>query len=85
MLRLQVFDETFSQYGARAFGISGDRTQHLLWRIQNGELQFRHAPEVVCICVGTNNSAFSCSTHIVFLLLSWLTRVFWSMRNRSRS
>ena len=53
----QVFDETFSQYGARAFGISGDRTQHLLWRIQNGELQFRHAPEVVCICVGTNNSA----------------------------
>ena len=50
-----MFDETFSQYGARAFGISGDRTQHLLWRIQNGELQFRHAPEVVCICVGTNN------------------------------
>jgi lysophospholipase L1-like esterase len=51
----QVFEEHFGAFGARAFGISGDRTQHLLWRIQNGELQFRHSPEVVCICVGTNN------------------------------
>ena len=39
----------------KAFGISGDRTQHLLWRVGNGELQFRHTPEVVVICIGTNN------------------------------
>jgi|APGre2960657444_1045066.scaffolds.fasta_scaffold04145_6 lysophospholipase L1-like esterase len=53
--RRKVFEEYFVPLGARAFGISGDRTQHLLWRIQNGELQFRHAPEVVVVCVGTNN------------------------------
>ena len=53
--RRKVFDETFAPLGGRAFGISGDRTQHLLWRIQNGELQFRHSPEVVVVCVGTNN------------------------------
>jgi GDSL-like Lipase/Acylhydrolase family len=53
--RRKVFDEHFAPFGGRAFGISGDRTQHLLWRIQNGELQFRHSPEVVVICIGTNN------------------------------
>jgi hypothetical protein len=53
--RRSVFEDNFARFGARAFGISGDRTQHLLWRLQNGELQFRHSPEVVCICVGTNN------------------------------
>ena len=50
-----MFEDTFAQFGARAFGISGDRTQHLLWRIQHGELEFRHTPEVVCLCIGTNN------------------------------
>ena len=53
--RRKVFEDTFAQFGARAFGISGDRTQHLLWRIQHGELEFRHTPEVVCLCIGTNN------------------------------
>jgi hypothetical protein len=40
---------------ARAFGISGDRTQNLLYRLCNGELSFRHPPGVVVLCVGTNN------------------------------
>lgn len=50
-----MFEAHFAPLGARAFGISGDRTQHLLWRCQNGELSFRHTPEVVCLCIGTNN------------------------------
>ena len=45
--RHRVFEAEFSRLGARAFGISGDRTQHLLWRLQNGELNFRRALPVV--------------------------------------
>jgi len=41
---------------AMNFGISGDRTYNLLWRIQNGELKFkRNIPEIVVLLIGTND------------------------------
>lgn len=39
---------------AANFGHSGDRTQHLLWRLQNGECN-GPAPKVVVLMIGTNN------------------------------
>jgi lysophospholipase L1-like esterase len=44
-------------YGPRKaanFGIGGDRTQHVLWRIRNGELEGIE-PKVVVLMIGTNN------------------------------
>ena len=41
---------------AMNFGISGDRTQHLLWRLRNGELGFaRPEPKLFAVLIGTNN------------------------------
>ena len=37
------------------FGIGGDKTQHVLWRILNGELEFEMRPKIVIILVGSNN------------------------------
>lgn len=48
-----VWRKYFAGLGALNFGIGGDRTQHVLWRIQNGELEFK--PQIVVIHVGTNN------------------------------
>jgi lysophospholipase L1-like esterase len=40
---------------AANFGIGGDRTQHVLWRIQNGELKGVE-PKVAVLMIGTNNA-----------------------------
>lgn len=44
----------FAPYRPANFGIAGDRTEHLLWRITNGELE-DISPKVVVIMIGTNN------------------------------
>ncbi|MEO6569304.1 MAG: GDSL-type esterase/lipase family protein, partial [Opitutaceae bacterium] len=50
-----LWDEHFAPLRAANFGISADRTQHVLWRIQNGELE-GIKPRVVVLMIGTNNT-----------------------------
>lgn len=44
----------YDKYSAANFGIGGDRTQHVLWRIENGELA-DIKPKVTVLMIGTNN------------------------------
>ena len=50
----EVWTARFAPLHAANFGISGDATEHVLWRIQNGELDNIH-PKVVVLLIGTNN------------------------------
>jgi len=52
-----LWDAHFAPLKAANFGIGGDRTQHVLWRMQNGELD-GISPKVVVVMIGTNNTGF---------------------------
>jgi lysophospholipase L1-like esterase len=52
----EIWSKYFGAYRPANFGIGGDQTQHVLWRIENGELDGIN-PKVVVLMIGTNNSA----------------------------
>lgn len=43
-------------YKAANFGVSGDRTGHVLWRLENGNLKGTLDPKVIVLMIGTNNT-----------------------------
>jgi arylsulfatase A-like enzyme/lysophospholipase L1-like esterase len=49
------WDKYFAPNGALNWGYSADRTEHLIWRLQNGDIQ-RVSPEVAVLLIGTNNT-----------------------------
>ena len=51
----KVWTKYYAPRHAANFGISGDRTQHVLWRIDHGELNGIE-PKVTVLMIGTNNS-----------------------------
>jgi len=52
-----VWDREFAPLKAANFGIGGDRTQHVLWRLRNGETD-GYQPKAVVLMIGTNNTGF---------------------------
>ncbi|XP_047463312.1 platelet-activating factor acetylhydrolase IB subunit beta isoform X2 [Mugil cephalus] len=54
MQQYDVWKDLFSPLHALNFGIGGDTTCNVLWRLQNGELE-NIRPKVVVLWVGTNN------------------------------
>lgn len=53
----KVWEETFGKYQPLNLGFSGDRTEHLLWRLQTDEANLRQlSPKAAVILIGTNNT-----------------------------
>ncbi|CAG9861114.1 unnamed protein product [Phyllotreta striolata] len=56
--------EKISSLHCLNFGIGGDRVENVLWRVQNGELEFSAKIKAVVLMVGTNN--IDCTGHEIF-------------------
>ncbi|MFP4502817.1 MAG: family 16 glycoside hydrolase [Candidatus Hydrogenedentota bacterium] len=50
----EVWEEYYAHRNAVNLGFSGDRTQHVLWRLQHGNIE-DISPQTAVIMIGTNN------------------------------
>jgi lysophospholipase L1-like esterase len=53
----EVWEREYAPLKAANFGIGGDRTEHVLWRLRNGEAE-GFQPKLVVLMIGTNNTGF---------------------------
>lgn len=51
----EVWKRRFGDYRALNIGVSGDRTQHVLWRLDHGHFDDIR-PKLIVLMIGTNNS-----------------------------
>lgn len=51
----EVWEKYYGKRKAMELGVGGDRTQHVLWRIDHGQLDGL-SPKLVVLMIGTNNS-----------------------------
>lgn len=57
-LQTPLWEHYYGDINAANFGIGGDGTHNLLWRIQQGELD-NVSPKVIVVLIGTNNLSLS--------------------------
>ena len=55
----EIWAKEITPLKAGNFGFSADQTQHVLWRLDNGELPAALQPKVAVIMIGTNNASHS--------------------------
>lgn len=59
----QAWADAYGKRNAVNLGIGGDRTQHVLWRLENGNIE-GIKPKLAVIMIGTNNSGSNTSAQI---------------------
>ncbi len=51
---MAVWTERYGKLGAFDFALGGDRTQHILWRLEHGQVEGFN-PKLIVLLIGTNN------------------------------
>ncbi len=52
----EIWNQYYAQYNPVNMGFSGDRTEHVLWRLDHGEVD-GISPKLAVLMIGTNNAA----------------------------
>ena len=89
---VKVFEELFDmdrggEFDGLALGIAGDKSQNLLWRIQNGEIPKQLKSKVYWLLIGTNDflkeTLEQCSEEVVFMGIQRIIEEMMIRRPRS--
>jgi lysophospholipase L1-like esterase len=75
-----LFEKEYAQYKAVNFGIGGDRVQHVLWRVENGEFE-GIKPKAVVLMIGTNNVGNA--AHTPELIANGIKKIIEAIHQRS--
>src|SRR5262249_2849509 len=59
----KIWEEFYGKRNAVNLGIGGDRTQHVLWRLDHGNIE-NIKPKLAVLMIGTNNSSTNTSEQI---------------------
>ena len=73
----QTFDEVYGTLDPLNIGIGGDRTQHVLWRLEHGEVEGIH-PRVAVLMIGTNNLTSNTNEEIA----AGVTKIVQTLREK---
>ncbi len=69
-----VWSEKYGKRNAVNLGIGGDRTQHVLWRLDNGNID-GIKPKLAVLMIGTNNSGQNTSEQIAEGITAIVTKL----------
>src|SRR5687767_11043374 len=72
-----TFDEVYGPLDPLNLGIGGDRTQHVLWRLEHGEVE-GISPKVAVLMIGTNNLGANTDEEIA----AGVTKIVHTLRTR---
>lgn len=61
---LELYEQAWGPFKPFNIGIGGDRTQHVIWRLQNGEVA-GIKPKLAMLMIGTNNLSANTNDEIV--------------------
>lgn len=69
-----LWESAWGQYDPANFGIGGDRTEYIIWRIEEHELD-NISPSVVVLLAGTNNTAENSAAEISAAMRKMVTLI----------
>ena len=73
----KVFEQSYGSMDPLNIGIGGDRTQHVLWRLDHGEVE-GISPKAAVLMIGTNNLGSNSNDEIV----AGVTKIVQTLRSK---
>jgi len=70
----KIYEEAWGKFKPFNIGIGGDRTQHVIWRLQNGEVA-SIKPKLAMLMIGTNNLGGNKDEEIVAGITGCVTEI----------